>query len=401
LDFAAGTVSNFGTVQGGASGLGVGLFRHGSVVNGSASDTTALITAAIGVSVGTGVTVTNFATILGSDESVQFGSPSDRLIAEAGSDFVGAAQGSGGTLELAAASGTISGLGALGTISGGITMTFFTFGSYDLDAGGSWTFTGTNTLAAHGSLQQLSDVSIGDGGSDAASFTIAAHATWTIGDDSGIARGAAAGSIIRDRGLLIKSGGSGRSVIGVRVYDGASGQIEAGSGTLDLTRAVTGTGGIFVEAGATLAVQGFVGGGITVDFEGGDLATLAILRNRTFNATIAGFAFGDAIDMEGKKITDASINGSDRLVLVDGARTVATLQLTGTYVDPTFNIGSDGFGGTDIYLLTGASHITPPVAPSPHAMVAAMAGFGAAPGSAHAAPAPPAELQPAVLLTPR
>jgi hypothetical protein len=85
---------------------------------------------------------------------------------------------------------------------------------------------------------------------------------------------------------------------------------------------------------------------------------------------------GDTIDLLGRTATSASINGADQLVIVNGATTIATLQLSGTYTTPTFNLASDGAGGTNVTLLTAAR--------APGAFIAAMAGLGGGSGSAAA-----------------
>ena len=128
-------------------------------MNGGPGQTTALISGAVGVYAlsGGGVTVVNYGTIAGQNyhahlgEAVEFGAATDRLVVEAGSTCIEDVSGGGGTLELGSGKGTISGLGALGTVSGGAALTFVEFGSYAIDAGSSWSLTGTNTLAAaHG-----------------------------------------------------------------------------------------------------------------------------------------------------------------------------------------------------------------------------------------------------------
>ena len=113
---------------------------------------------------------------------------------------------------------------------------------------------------------------------------------------------------------------------------------------------------------------------LTASFNGAG-ATLALKAPTTFAATIAGFAVGDTVDLLKIAATGASVNANDQLVIVNGATTVAKLQLTGSYAGATFNIASDGAGGTRITLLTAAMD-------SPHAFIGAMAGLGGRPGPA-------------------
>ena len=192
--FAAyATLINTGMVMGGAAGGnggprrifhrpggaadGVDLVGGGLVINGSPTATTATITGVVGVSVGAGTTatVTNFGTIQGTGgTSVQFTSASDRLIVEAGSTFIGAVRGGGGTLELAGGAGTITGLGGTGTISGAAAIAFSGFGAYQIDAGSAWTLVGANIVA--GPLSGAGSLTIAGG-----STTFSAANAFTSG----------------------------------------------------------------------------------------------------------------------------------------------------------------------------------------------------------------------------
>ena len=479
-----GTVDNFGTIETSnvydgqtLDSIGVNAFRGGTVVNGSTSDPVAVISGHTGVALyGPGI-LTNFGTILGSDQfSFLFslptgvymksggvlinGSANDhaalisgfygvvgsdtttilnygtissmstasvfavggRLIVEAGSSIVGYAIGPG-TLELAAAVGTITGLGSTAAASGEISMSFLDFGSYVFDSGGQWTLTGANSLTKSqnltldagatltlgsgasltlagasalsgtvngvgtisvadatvsdltiggldrllvvGSVAQNGTIMIGDASTDAATLAINKGGVWKL-DAGNIARGAASGSRIVDSGLLIGSAGSGIDTISVVVAD--FGVVEASSGTLDLTQAVTGAGTLKIDAGATLQLDAGAGSGLSLSFNGSN-ATLAIGRPSAFSATISGLAISDTIDLLGAVATSASINASDQLIVLNGSRTVATLQLAGDYAGASFGVGSDGHGGADIALIATTA--------APQAFVAAMAGFGA------------------------
>jgi hypothetical protein len=125
---------------------------------------------------------------------------------------------------------------------------------------------------------------------------------------------------------------------------------------------------------------------LTATFNGAG-AVLALGKAAKFAATIAGFTTGQAIDLLKTVATGATLNGSDQLVIVNGATTIATLQLTGTYAGDTFNVASDGHHGTNITISTGAAIAQRPaaaaVAPA-HQFIAAMAGLGVgAAGAAH------------------
>lgn len=365
----------------GASGVGV-VARNAKVLNGSVGVSDALIAGSLGIYANGSATITNFGTIDGSGGvAIQFVSASGRLVAEAGSAFIGMVDARGGALELTSGTGTLTGLGATGTISGALAMTFTGFGSYTIDPGSIWALTGTNlvrpaqsltlasgarlavdggaTLKVEGAFSQGGDVTVGDATSNTASVTILQSGAWEVG--ANIARGAAAGNQIIDDGLLIKDGGAGTSTVYVTTVD--NGIVEAAAGVLDFTRGLSGAGAIKIDPGATLEADGGAVSGLSVTFNGAG-ATLALKQASAFAATISGLVSGDTIDLLGTTATGASVNGADQLVVVNGTTTVATLQLSGSYAGATFGVGSDGKGGTDITLST---------APSPHLLTAAMA----------------------------
>jgi hypothetical protein len=158
------TLTNFGLIAGGAGGAGgdggeqpggpgaqgVGVMLEGYAIltNGSAGHASAQIIGAVGVE-SDWSTVVNFGTIDGTGGvAVQLSTAVDRLVVEAGSTFVGAVVGGGGTLELAKASGTITGLaGGQGSVTGGEALSFSDFGGFVIDQGGTWTLSGVLTEA--------------------------------------------------------------------------------------------------------------------------------------------------------------------------------------------------------------------------------------------------------------
>ena len=138
------TIANFGTIQGvkGSNSDGVVLINaDGAVINGSATDTEALIAGDFGILVSSaarGATITNFGTISATvGPAVYFNSASDVLVVEAGSAFLGRVLGAKGTLDLASGAGTISNLtGGDVTVSGSMPTTNFTnFGTIGIAKG--------------------------------------------------------------------------------------------------------------------------------------------------------------------------------------------------------------------------------------------------------------------------
>jgi len=146
-----------------SGGNGVALRDGGTLNNGSAGDSAALIEASGGTGVVTygasAVTLTNFGTITGVGAAVSFSSSADVLQVEAGCLFEGAVLGAGGTLDLASGSGRISGLGGGDvTVSGGTAETTFAhFATLDIADGARFTLAGTGTIGAGGIASLVDD----------------------------------------------------------------------------------------------------------------------------------------------------------------------------------------------------------------------------------------------------
>lgn len=229
---------------------------------------------------------------------------------------------------------------------------------------------GGSTLSDIGVMDETDEVVIGDRHQMAgtATLSIAAGAVYRLDTGDGIfARGRTSlrkPDIIND-GLLIRAAGAGGSSIFATILD--NGTIEAAVGYLSL-RAVTGAGAMVIDSGASLSV-GIARSGLGLTFNGGD-ATLDLGPGAKFAATISGFAPTDTIYLVGRAADAATLEPGDRLVVTNGAATVATFQLAGDYSAATFNVASDGRGGT---LLTVSLPGAPPAAP----FIAAMAGLGA------------------------
>ncbi len=373
---AAATIANFGMIEG-RFGNGVDLHAGGSLTNGSTGDTSALIVGYHGVSIAdAAATIVNYGTIEGlSGVSVSLSTADCEVIAEAGSTFIGRIEGGGGTLDLAGGgTGTISGLGDGGTLTGAVQATFIHVDTFVIEAGGSWTLSGTNkvdpvadlvdagTLINTGALTIAGTVSIDAGGV----FRLA-------GGD--ISAGPAGDAEIVDYGLMIKNAGRGTITVAAHMFD--RGVVEVATGTLDFTSRLFGTGALKIDAGATLEADAGAVSTLTATFAGG-AATLALKRPNAFAATLAGFATGDVIDLLALKATGASVNGADQLVVVDGARTVATLRLSGAYAGASFTTAADGHGGTNVALAPAPQAGFPSV----HGMAAAMASLAATAGVA-------------------
>ncbi len=231
---------------------------------------------------------------------------------------------------------------------------------------------GSDVLIATGSITQSGAVANGGGSATEAGILIAKGATWTILGGTVILR-SAPNSFLEVDGKFVGACATGPSRISNAIVD--SGLIEAASGTLTLAGEVTGSGALSIDNGATLTVNSSVASSLTATFMGAS-GTLVLRQSASsFAATIAGFGVGDVIDLLNIAATGASVNANDQLVIVNGNKNVATLQLSGNYNGDTFSTVSDGNGGTDVVLSTAQS-------PSAHAFVATMAGLGAQAGHA-------------------
>lgn len=108
------------------------------------------------------------------------------------------------------------------------------------------------------------------------------------------------------------------------------GLVQASGGTLTLTQAVTGTGTLQVDAGATLQLAGVGAGGIA-DFSG--TGGVLALSPMSFLGAIGGFASGDTIDLANTAASSAQFSGDSILVTLTAGGTITldtTSALTGT-----------------------------------------------------------------------
>jgi len=159
------TIANFATIAGtGLAGQsGVYLQAGGSVTNGSSKDAKAVIEGYGGVYATGSATLTNFGTIEGDGgTAVQFKSPGDALVVEAGSTFVGSILGGGDTLDLASGVGTLSLLAGDDTVVSGsmATTTFQNFGTVEVGPGAVFTLAGSDTVVAGQTLVDDGSLSV-------------------------------------------------------------------------------------------------------------------------------------------------------------------------------------------------------------------------------------------------
>ncbi|MGI8840473.1 MAG: beta strand repeat-containing protein [Caulobacteraceae bacterium] len=328
LDGSAAS-TNFGTISGVGDhgGWGVVLGGSESLVNAAGRQLKATVEGYGGVYVmGTANTLTNFATISGAGgTAVKFSSATDVLAVEAGCEFDGAVLGGGGTLDLASGTGTLSGLaGGDVTVSGSMAATTFTaFDTIEVAVGATFADSGAVTVASGQTL-------------------IAAGALTLGGAKAGVAN---------------------------------AGTIETLGGTMTVKGAVTGKGVAAVDGGLLDLTASFTQ---NVTF-GGTTGTLELAQSQGYAGTITGFSKsgGTSLDLAdiafggSTKATYAGTSKAGVLTVTDGTHT-ATINLKGNYLSSTFVAASDGHGGTIVHDPAKAA-----VTPSPHPIIAAMAGLGA------------------------
>ena len=242
----------------------------------------------------------------------------------------------------------------------------------------SGTFDNTGTLATHatsdvwvtgtvdnsGTIQQSGDVNVGNA-STAGAIINEASGHWHISGNVDVTGGAAAGSSLQNAGSLIRDG---VGVTDVSVATINSGQIYLGSGTMEFLRPVTNTGTMTVGgAGASLYLSTAVAGTGSLDINGGSLhllhgadagqtvdfmssGTLDLNAPGIFAGTIAGFGANDLIDLVKTAATSATFGGGV-LTVLNGAATVASLHMSGTYTSADFLVTSDNHNGSFIHFV--------------------------------------------------
>jgi hypothetical protein len=241
------TAANFGTIlaEGTAAGYGYGVIARGSqLTNGSATDATALIEGLVGLYCN-GVTATNFGAIDGTGGvGVYLVSSSDRLVVEPGSSVIGMIKSTNAaTLELAGGTGTVTGLGGVGTLSGASSGTFSGLGSLVIDAGADWTLAGASTVAATGH-------GVANYG------TLGVDGTLTL---IGALTNEPGSRVVVDADAVV-TGGSLQGAGGTLELAGGSGTISAlgGTGTLSggASAVFTGFASYAIDAGASWTLPG-------------------------------------------------------------------------------------------------------------------------------------------------
>jgi hypothetical protein len=227
------------------------------------------------------------------------------------------------------------------------------------------TLGGTAQWYNAGTITETGTLIVGDTAGNAAKFVNQATGVLDLAGNVGIGIGTAATSTFTNQGLVAKTAGS-LSTVSIAMAN--TGTIESASGTLDLQKAVTGTGGILkIDAGKILHADAAVSAGQTVTFgQGGD--KLVLTDAADFAARLSGFTVGDKLDLREFDLTTTTLGFAENAAMTQGTLTVtdgalvAKIILLGQYSAAQFHKSSDGVGGT---------YITDPPLASPTLIAAA------------------------------
>lgn len=207
-----------------------------------------------------------------------------------------------------------------------------------------------------GTVTQTGNVGVGNTPTGTASIVNAAGGTWSITTDALIANDSLQATFVND-GTLIKSGGTGLSVIrpAVSSSQNGTGHVIAASGLLDLARSVSGHEALEVRNGATLILEG--GASSDTAFAFGDSGgTLQLNDGDDYHGSITHFTAADMLDVRsvgfsGQSATyKANVGSSGTLTFSDGKHAVA-LTLVDNYTKDSFHLTSDKAGGTLITIV--------------------------------------------------
>jgi hypothetical protein len=254
--------------------------------------------------------------------------------------------GDQGLLNLAAAgapSGTISGTGTV-ALSGAPSLTL------------------SAALALSvGQVLEETSVQIAKG----VTITNAAGRNWTMQAASGVTEGLGGAGTFSNQGVFATAGG-GIDNVGVAFIN--AGSVLANTGSLAFLGAFANTGTVTVAAGAALSVSNTVTGAGTLAIA--DTAALTLVNGSVaaqkvnflatdgdltlvnalgFTGTISGFGGLDQIDLAGASATGLTVNtgtASTRVLVQNGASTIAVLKFAGSFAATDFALGTDNHGGS-------------------------------------------------------
>jgi fibronectin-binding autotransporter adhesin len=282
------TINNYGVINGGTNAYGIQLGT------GGANAAPGIITNAAGGS------------ITGRYGIRLYNSSTFSIVNLAGGTIVATGTNADRAIDLEGAAGTVTNAGLI------IAQTTRPFDvGVELDGGGTVINTATGTIAGGFGV-----------------FVSGAGTVVNAGTISGVYSNEFAVALGNGDRLVVDPGA---------VFAGAvNGGFGGGSSTLELASAAS---------AGTLTATNFTNFS-TIDFDAGAAWTLAGATT-ALSGTIAGFTFGDTIDLTGFAAASSTF-ASDTLVLTDGGSAHDTLHIQGSFVAGNFHLSSDGNGGTDI-----------------------------------------------------
>jgi hypothetical protein len=348
---AAGTVNNFGTLGGVGANVGAALEGGGLIVNGSVADTAALIEGGIGVAGETILaTVNNFGTIkggvAGESQVYQFQDgvllfKGGRVINGSSTDTVAMLQGVIGVVGLTTAMTVTN----FGTITGSYGGVYFTGGGRVTN--GSATDTGARISGPHGVAANTAAVTVTNFGT--IQGAVAAYGGIILAAGGVVTNGGGADHAALIQGFVGVTGGAGLKVTnnatisgelasgGYGVFLGASSSLVNNAGAL-----VTGYGGVFADATSTVTnfgtIEGVTGyaarlGDPTarLNAEAGSLFKGAIEADAGLVDVVGGVVTASAIITAGKIIGAGtlSLNGGSSFFDTGAVLRVAKIAVSG------------------------------------------------------------------------
>ena len=337
-------VQNTGKISGNIAGLW--LSSGGSVTNGASGLVSATGSYGVYIAGAAGV-VTNLGTITGSSYAVDltFSSAANRVVVAPGAVFNGLVSGGNGTLELAsgAGSGSISGLNT------GSTGAYQKFAALVVDAGASWTLSGSNTIASvtdYGSL-------IVTGALPAANYQIGAAGGGGSLEVASAPANASPMSFLGNSTLIIDNAATFGTNIGSASYAGPLLESFGAGDTVDIKN--FSAGGASLTYNSTTGLLQITNGSQTASL---DFQT-STLGNGTFNLTSDG---GTGLLLTKSQTTappapafTAPVNGS-----TDTTTAMPTISGTGVAGDiVTLSTGSTVLSSSIVVASNGSWTFTP------------------------------------------
>ena len=248
----------------------------------------------------------------------------------------------GGTLALNGFTLTLSGIASLET--GAIESTGLVISKGATIIGQNFSLEQGAQLQVDGPTTQTGNI-VFTGGSTAPTLTIGAGSTYIM--DPGVSIGGTNNSVVGTvvvGGTLVAGGGGGENVIAASVVD--NGTITLSYGEIAFLGPLTGTGGIDMSNGATLDLDNSAFASNAITFGGGG-GVLYLDYPDNYTGTIAGFATGDMVELQGFAFANGitpTIHGDTVTIAETGGPSV-TLTFTSAQTAGDLLIGVGPHGG--------------------------------------------------------